>query len=96
MQVERDFFIENLMVRIHLIIEMILVDRPCAMGVRIAYASGVKGSGCRVAGTTKPHGWTSLRFPPFPTSHLRHQDWDLLSHRNSNSNLCQGKSDIAQ
>ena len=29
---ERDFFIDNLLVRIHLIIEMILVDRPCAMG----------------------------------------------------------------
>ena len=30
---EREFFIDNLLVRIHLIIEMILVDRPCAMGV---------------------------------------------------------------
>ena len=29
---DREFFIDNLMVRIHLIIEMILVDRPCAMG----------------------------------------------------------------
>ena len=29
----RDFLIENLLVRIHLIIEMILVDRPCAMEV---------------------------------------------------------------
>jgi hypothetical protein len=28
---ERDFFIDNLL--IHLIIEMILVDRPCAMRV---------------------------------------------------------------
>ena len=26
-------FIDNLLVRIHLIIEMILVDRPCATGV---------------------------------------------------------------
>ena len=25
-------FIDNLLVRIHLIIELILVDRPCAMG----------------------------------------------------------------
>ena len=32
---ERDFFIDNLLVRIHLIIEMILVDRPCATGVWI-------------------------------------------------------------
>ena len=32
-QREREFFIDNLLVRIHLIIEMILVDRPCAMGV---------------------------------------------------------------
>ena len=30
---EREFFIENLLVRIHLIIEMILGDRPCAMEV---------------------------------------------------------------
>ena len=30
---EREFCIDNLLVRIHLIIEMILVDRPCAMGV---------------------------------------------------------------
>ena len=30
---EREFFIENLLVRIHLIIETILVDRPRAMGV---------------------------------------------------------------
>ena len=30
---ERGFFIDNLPVRIHLTTEMILVDRPCAMGV---------------------------------------------------------------
>ena len=30
---EREFFIHNLLVRIHLFIEMILVDRLCAMGV---------------------------------------------------------------
>jgi len=30
---EREFFIDNLLVRIHLIIEIILVDRPCAKGV---------------------------------------------------------------
>ena len=29
----RDFFIDNLLARIHLIIEMVLVDRPCVMGV---------------------------------------------------------------
>ena len=29
----REFFIDTLLVRIHLIIEMNLVDRPCAMGV---------------------------------------------------------------
>jgi len=28
---EREFFIDNLLVKIHLIIEMILVDRPCAI-----------------------------------------------------------------
>ena len=30
---ERDFCIDNLLVRVHLIIEMMLVDRPCAIGV---------------------------------------------------------------
>ena len=30
---EREFFIDNPLVRIHLIIVMISVDRPCAMGV---------------------------------------------------------------
>ena len=30
---ESDFVIDNLPVRIHLIIEIIVVDRPCAMGV---------------------------------------------------------------
>ena len=30
---EREFLILDLLVRIHLIIEMILVDWPCAMGV---------------------------------------------------------------
>ena len=32
-QVERELFIDNLLVRIHLIIETIVADRPCAMGV---------------------------------------------------------------
>ena len=30
---ERDFFVDNLLVRIHLTIQMILADQPCAMGV---------------------------------------------------------------
>ena len=30
---QRENFIDNLLVRVHLIIEMILVDRPCATGV---------------------------------------------------------------
>jgi hypothetical protein len=30
---EREFFNDNLLVRIHFIVEMILVDRPRAMGV---------------------------------------------------------------
>ena len=30
---ERVLFVDDLLVRIHLIIEMILVDRSCAMGV---------------------------------------------------------------
>jgi len=29
----REFFIDNVLVQIHLIIEMILVDRPCTMRV---------------------------------------------------------------
>ena len=35
---EREFFIKNLLVRIHLIIEMTSGDRPCAMGVRISFS----------------------------------------------------------
>ena len=30
---EREIFIDNLLVRVHWIIEMIVVERPCAMGV---------------------------------------------------------------
>ena len=30
---EIEIFIDNLLVRVHFIIEMILVDRPCATGV---------------------------------------------------------------
>ena len=30
---KREFCIDNLLVRIHFIIQMILVDRPCAMGI---------------------------------------------------------------
>ena len=33
LQREKELFIDNLLVRFHLIIEMILVDRPCAMEV---------------------------------------------------------------
>ena len=33
LQEQREFFIDNLLVRIHLIIEIILVDQPYAMGV---------------------------------------------------------------
>jgi len=32
-------FLENLLVRIHFIIEMILVDRPCAMGIQSSLAN---------------------------------------------------------
>ncbi len=35
---ERDFFIDSLMVRIGLIIEMIRVDRPCATGIQIPFS----------------------------------------------------------
>ena len=35
---EREFFFDNLLVRIHLINEMILVDWPRAMGVRIPFS----------------------------------------------------------
>ena len=35
---EREFFIDNLLVRIHLIIKMVLVDRPCAMGAWIPFS----------------------------------------------------------
>ena len=35
---DREFFIANLLVRIHLIIEIILEDRPRAMGVSIPFS----------------------------------------------------------
>ena len=37
-RVEREFFIDNLLVRVHSIVEMILVDRPCAVGVLIPFS----------------------------------------------------------
>ena len=50
---EREFFIENILVRILLIIEMITVDRPCAMGgqythILIPYSSLLLGIQPRV------------------------------------------------
>ena len=30
---EREIFINNLLVRVHFVTEIILLDRPCAMGV---------------------------------------------------------------
>jgi hypothetical protein len=38
---ERELFIDNLFVRLHLIIEMTLVDRPCAMGVWIPFSGSL-------------------------------------------------------
>ena len=35
---KREFFVDNLLVQIHLIIEIILVDRPCAMALRIHFS----------------------------------------------------------
>ena len=29
---DREFFIDNLLIRIHFIVDMIIVDWPCAMG----------------------------------------------------------------
>ena len=37
-QRERDLFVDNLLIRIHLMIEMILVDWLCAMGVWIPFS----------------------------------------------------------
>ena len=37
MQRESEFFMGNLLVRIHLIIEMIAVDRPCAMDIQFPF-----------------------------------------------------------
>ena len=34
---ENEFFIDNLLVRIHLIIEMILVDRPCTRELKLPF-----------------------------------------------------------
>ena len=38
LQALREFSIDNLLIRIHLIVEMILEDRPCAMGIRIPFS----------------------------------------------------------
>ena len=35
---ERQFFFDNILVRIYFIFEMILADRPCAMGVWIPFS----------------------------------------------------------
>ena len=35
---DRDFFIDNLLVRTHFIIEMVLIDRPCTMRVWFPYS----------------------------------------------------------
>ena len=35
---EREFFIDKLLDRVQLIIEMIFVDRPCAMGIWISFS----------------------------------------------------------
>ena len=43
---ETEFFIDNLLVRIHSIIEMILVDRPCATLIQVALY--LPGSGMRL------------------------------------------------
>ena len=32
-ELEREIFIDNLLVQVHLILEMIVEERPCAMGV---------------------------------------------------------------
>ena len=37
-KIEREFVIDNLLVRIHLIIDLVLVDRPCAMKVQIPFS----------------------------------------------------------
>ena len=40
---EREIFVDNLLVRVHWIIEMIVVERPCAMGVLNSRFPGVQG-----------------------------------------------------
>ena len=35
---EREFFIDNLLVRIYFITKMVLVDRPCSLGVSIPFS----------------------------------------------------------
>jgi len=49
--VEREIFIDNLLVRVYWIIEMIVVERPCAMGVltpdfQVASYLPSQGRGC--------------------------------------------------
>jgi len=61
---QREFFIDNLLVRIHFVIQMVLVDRPCAMGVRRSFS--MKPNVCL---PIAPH--TSNLQPETRTSKLR-------------------------
>ena len=65
---EREFFIDNLLVRSHLIIEMLSVDRPCAVGG----AGDISVLGCEVdTGANAPEPPPATRselFTPFRPS----------------------------
>ena len=75
---EREFFIDNLLVRIHLIIQMILVDQPCAMGGWIPFSMQpiiylpIKGASC----LARPRRLPGLRVPAFGVWDLGFRVWD--------------------
>jgi len=60
---EREFFIDNLRVRIHLVIEMISVDRPCAVeavGLLGARASGAQAGRRLIPDGPKVDTWSKV------------------------------------
>ena len=48
---KREFFIDNLLVRVHSIIELVLVDRPCAVWIWISIS---RGGGARCPSAFRP------------------------------------------
>ena len=64
---EREFFVDNILVRIHSINEMILVDRPCAMGGSLISTFLGTVSDLEEKGAAGVGFWGHLPHPRTPT-----------------------------